>query len=200
MKVWILGLGIGTLAAYGQPGDEYRLYEINPIMVNLAEGEGGYFSFLKDSKAKQTVVLGDARLSLENELKKSGSNNFDVLVIDVFSSDSIPIHLITKEAFEIYLEHLAPGGILAANISTHYLDLIPVMWNLAKYFNLHMVVIPTDSNGDPTVSSSLWVMMSRTGEEFQNPAVASRIFPLDGYSTKIPLWTDDYSNLFSILR
>jgi hypothetical protein len=189
MNVGILGLGIGTLTAYGQPGDHYRLYEINPIMVDLAE-----------SQAQKTVILGDARLSLETELATSGSNNFDVLVMDVFSSDSVPVHLVTKEAFDIYLKHLAPGGILGVNISTRYLDLIPVMWQLAKYYQLSMVVIPTESDGDRLVSPSLWVLMSRSPAEFQLPAIAERVFPLDNYSTKVPLWTDDFNNLFQILR
>ncbi len=200
MRVGILGLGIGTLTAYGQPGDDYRLYEINPIMVSLAEGQGGYFSFMADNPAKKTVVLGDARLSLENELVKTGSNQFDLLAMDVFSSDSVPVHLITKEAFDIYLQHLAPDGILAVNISTRYIDLIPVMWQLAKYSNLSMVVIPTESDGNRLVSPSLWVLMSRSPAEFQLPAIADRIFPLDNYSTDIRLWTDDFSNLFQILR
>jgi hypothetical protein len=200
MRVGILGLGIGTLSAYGQPGDDYRLYEINPIMVDLAEGKDGYFSFLADSPANKTVILGDARLSLEKELATHGSNNFDLLVMDVFSSDSVPVHLITKEAFDIYLKHLAPDGILAANISTRYLNLIPVMWQLSKFYNLSMVVIPTESNGNRTVSPSLWALMSRSPEEFQIPAIAERVFPMEGYSANIPLWTDDFNNLFQILR
>ncbi len=199
MRVGILGLGIGTLAAYAQPRDDYRLYEINPIMVSLAEGQDGYFSFLKDSLARQTVILGDARLSLENELATTGSNNFDILVLDVFSSDAIPVHLVTKEAFDIYLKHLAPDGILAANISTRYIDLVPVMWQLARYYNLNMVVIPTDAEGKVTFPS-LWVLMSRSSSEFRSPAIASRVFSMDGYTTDIRLWTDDFSNLFQILR
>jgi hypothetical protein len=200
MRVGILGLGIGTLTAYGQPGDDYRLYEINPIMVDLAEGQDGYFSYLEDSPAKKTIILGDARLSLENELAARGSNNFDMLVMDVFSSDSVPVHLITKEAFDVYLKNLAPDGILAVNISTRYLDLIPVMWQLSKYYNLTMVVIPTEADGDRTVSPSLWVLMSRSPEQFQVPAITERVFPMEDYSTNIRLWTDDFSNLFQILR
>jgi hypothetical protein len=199
MRVGLLGLGIGTLTAYGQKGDDYRLYEINPIMVGLAEGQYGYFSFLADSPAKKTVILGDARLSLENELATHGSNNFDILVLDVFSSDSVPVHLITKEAFDIYLKHLAPDGVLAANISTRYLDLIPVMWQLSRYNDLTMVVIPTEAEGR-IVFPSLWVLMSRSPGEFQVPAIAGRVFPMKDYSTKIPLWTDDFNNLFQILR
>ena len=199
MRVGVLGLGIGTMAAYGQPGDTYRMYEINPVMAALAEGRGGYFSFLADSLADTTIILGDARLSLENELATHGSNNYDLLALDVFSSDSIPVHLTTKEAFGVYLQHLAPGGVLAVNISTRYLDLIPVMWNLSQYYRLYMVVIPTQAQGVIT-SSSLWVLMSHSPAELQLPAIASRVYSLAGYSTSLPFWTDDYSNLFQILR
>jgi hypothetical protein len=199
MHVGLLGLGIGTLTAYAQPGDDYRFYEINPIMVDLAEGQGGYFSFVSDSPATKTVILGDARISLENELATNGSNNFDLLVLDVFSSDSVPVHLITKEAFEIYLKNLAPGGILAANISTRYLNLVPVMWQLSQYYHLNMVVIPTEGDGK-IASPSLWVLMSPSPDLLQVPAIAERAFPMQGYSTNVPLWTDDFSNLFQILR
>jgi hypothetical protein len=198
MRVGLLGLGIGTLAAYAQPGDSYRLYDINPIMVDLAQGEGGYFSYLADSPAQKTVILGDARISLENELATSGSNNFDLLVLDVFSSDSVPVHLVTKEAFSIYLKHLAPGGILGANISTRYLDLVPVMWQLSKYYHLTMVVIPTEGDGK-IASPSLWVSMSRTSSKFRRP-LSPRVSSHWMAIPDIRLWTDDFSNLFQILR
>ena len=199
LRVGILGLGIGTLAAYGQPGDIYRMYEINPLMLNLAEGQGGYFTFLKDSPAQITTVLGDARISLERELASSGSDNFDLLAIDVFSSDSIPVHLITKEAFAIYLEHLAPDGLLAMNISNRHLDLIPVLYQLAKYNHLELLIIPTEGDGK-LVSTSNWVLMARHPAALENPAIQARAIRLDGYSTQVPLWTDDFSNLFQILR
>jgi hypothetical protein len=199
MRVGILGLGIGTLTAYGQPGDDYRLYEINPIMVDLAEGEDGFFSYLADSPANKTIVLGDARISLENELAVHGSNNFDILVLDVFSSDAIPVHLVTKEAFETYLKHLAPDGVLAANISTRYIDLVPVMWQLSKYFHLNMVVVPTEGDGK-LAFPSLWVLMSASPTQLEIPAIAERAFPMKDYTTDVPLWTDDFSNLFQILR
>lgn len=199
MRVGLLGLGIGTLTAYGQPGDEYHLYEINPIMVDLAEGQGGFFSFVPDSPANKTVILGDARISLENELAATGSNNFDLLVLDVFNSDSVPVHLVTKEAFDVYLKHLAPDGILAANISTRYLDLVPVMWQLSKYYHLSLAVIPTEGDGKFS-SPSLWALMSPSPELLQFPAIVERAFPMEGYSTEVPLWTDDFSNLFQILR
>lgn len=200
LRVGVLGLGIGTLAAYGVEGDEYRYYEINPDVVRLAEGEGGYFSFLKDSKAQTSIVLGDARMSLEQELAAGEKQNFDVLVLDTFSSDSIPVHLVTKEAFELYLGHLAPDGVIAAHISNRHLDLRPVFWRLAQEFGLEMVHIyrpPSDGgNGFP----SDWILLSKDPSRLNIPAIEARSVSFEEYSTRIRLWTDDYSNLFQILR
>ena len=199
LKVGMLGLGIGTLAVYGQPGDEYRLYEINSIVVDLAEGQAGYFSFVSDSQAHVTSVLGDARISLERELAEGHPQNFDVLVLDTFSSDSIPVHLVTKEAFDLYLKHLAPDGIIAAHISNLHLDLKPVFWQLAKHYGLHLILVdyPGDSNGGyPTE----WLLLARDPALLQIPAMQAHAEDLSNYSTEIQLWTDDYSNLFQILK
>jgi hypothetical protein len=199
LKVGLLGLGIGTLAAYGQPGDEYRLYEINSIVIDLAMGQGGYFSFLKDSRAHITTVLGDARISLEKELAEGQAQNFDVLVLDTFSSDSIPVHLVTREAFDLYLKHLAPDGIIAAHISNRHLDLRPVFWQLAQYYGLQIVSVdyPGDNNGGYPTD---WLLLTRDPKLFEIPAIKSHSTPMDGYSTHLKLWTDDYSNLFQILK
>ena len=199
MQVGLLGLGIGTLVAYGRSGDEYRLYEINPVVVDLAQGQENYFSFLKDSKASITMVLGDARISLERELAEGNPQNFDVLVLDTFSSDSIPVHLATKEAFALYLEHLAPDGIIAAHITNLHLDLQPVFWQLAQYYDLSMARVnyPGDSNGG---YASHWILLSRNPALLTAPAIQERSVDLTGYSTNIKLWTDDYSNLFQILK
>ncbi|MGZ9166453.1 MAG: fused MFS/spermidine synthase, partial [Anaerolineales bacterium] len=184
MRVGLLGLGVGTLVAYAQPGDVYRLYEINPVVTELAAGQGNYFSFLSDSKADITKVLGDARISLERELAEGNPQNFDVLVLDTFSSDSIPVHLVTKEAFALYLEHLAPDGIIAAHITNLHLDLQPVFWQLAQYYDLHMVRVnyKGDSNGG---YASHWILLSRDPELLEIPAVRERAFDLNGYSTDI---------------
>ena len=199
MRVGLLGLGVGTLAAYGQTGDVYRLYEINPVVIDLAEGQGTYFSFLKDSKASITTVLGDARISLERELAEGERQDFDVLVLDTFSSDSIPVHLVTKEAFALYLEHLAPDGIIAAHITNLHLDLQPVFWQLAKYYGLNMARVnyEGDSNGG---YASHWILLARDPTLLASPAVQNRAVDLSEYSTNIQLWTDDYSNLFQILK
>src|SRR5262245_14824149 len=106
MRIGVIGLGVGTIAAYSRPDDVYRFYEINPAVIRLAKGEGGYFSFLKSAKGEIQVVPGDARLSLAAEASRNDLQQFDVLVIDAFNGDSIPVHLLTREAFELYLKHL----------------------------------------------------------------------------------------------
>jgi len=199
LKVGMLGLGIGTLAVYGQPGDEYRLYEINSIVTDLAHGQGSYFSYVSDSQANITTILGDARISLERELADGHPQNFDVLVLDTFSSDSIPVHLVTKEAFDLYLQHLAPDGIIAAHISNRHLDLRPVFWQLAQYYNLHIVSVsyPGDNlGGNPTD----WLLLARDPALLEMPAIKTHSDNMSGYSTDLKLWTDDYSNLFQILK
>ncbi len=199
MRVGLLGLGVGTLVAYAQPGDEYRLYEINPAVTDLAEGKGGYFSFLRESQANITTVLGDARISLERELSESNSQNFDVLVLDTFSSDSIPVHLVTKEAFALYLAHLAPDGVIAAHITNLHLDLQPVFWQLAQHYGLSMERI--NYEGDPMGGfASHWILMARDPALLEQPAMQARAMDLHNYSTSLKLWTDDYSNLFQILK
>ena len=199
LKVGMLGVGAGTLAIYGQPGDVYRLYEINPVVTDLAEGRGGYFSFVNDSQADVTMVLGDARISLERELAEHGSQQFDVLALDTFSSDSIPVHLITKEAFALYLDHLAPDGIIAAHITNLHLDLQPVFWQLAQYYGLRMVRVnyEGDANGG---YASHWILLARDPALLDDPAIKEHTVNLIGYSTNLKLWTDDYSNLFQILK
>jgi hypothetical protein len=199
LRVGLLGLGVGTLVAYGRSGDEYRLYEINPVVVDLAQGQGNYFSFLKSSQANITMVLGDARISLERELASGKPQDFDVLVLDTFSSDSIPVHLATKEAFALYLAHLAPDGIIAAHITNLHLDLQPVFWQLAQYYDLSIARVnyPGNSNGG---YASHWILLSRDPSLLEIPAIRNRSVDLNGYSTNIKLWTDDYSNLFQILK
>lgn len=199
MRVGVLGLGAGTLAAYAQPGDVYRFYEINPLVVGLAEGQGGYFSFLADSPAQVEIVLGDARLSLEAELAAGQPQRYDVLVLDVFSGDSVPVHLLDAESFEIYLGHLQEDGLLAAHISNRHLDLVPVVWTLADHFGLSRVLIDDPGDGFAT-NRSLWMLLARDPALLAAPAIADRAESMDGYESRIRLWTDDYSNLFQILK
>ncbi len=198
-RVGLLGLGVGTLVAYSQPGDVYRLYEINPVVVDLAAGEGDYFSFLSDSQADIETVAGDAGISLQREPDAGHTQNFDVLVPDTFSSDSIPVHLVTKEAFAVYLAHLAPDGIIAAHITNLHLDLQPIFWQLAQYYGLSMARInyEGDSHGG---YASHWILLARDPALLEIPQIKEHSLDMSAYSTTIQLWTDDYSNLFQILK
>ena len=191
-RIGVLGLGCGTLAAYGQPGDTYRIYEINPLVVQLANKE---FSYLRDTPAKVEVVLGDGRLSLERE----PSQQFDVLVMDAFSGDSVPVHLITREAFEIYFRHLKPGGILAVNITNAYLDLRPIMERAATHFG-KLAIHYADFAFDSLVCfPSDWMLIVAPSMRESAPGlvgVGQALAP----SPKFRLWTDDFSNMWSILK
>ncbi len=198
MRVGVLGLGIGTLATYGQPGDVYRFYEINPQVIELASGKGGYFSYLKQSAAKIELILGDARLSLERELREGKAQNYDVLVLDVFSGDAIPTHLLNREAFELYLAHLGSEGILAAHITNRHLDLIPIVWRLADFFDLEPLLISNPGDGGRNFPSK-WILLARQASLFA-PEVLSHADEMKGYSPSLRLWTDDYSNLIQILK
>jgi len=201
LRVGVLGLGIGTLAAYGQSGDIYRFYEINPVMVDLANGEEGLFTFVKDSPASVEIVLGDARLSLEKELKGGQGNDFDILVLDTFNSDSIPVHLVTKEAFEVYLQNLSPDGLIAAHISNQRLDLRPVFWQLAQYYKMDIALVQNSVEKDnPGAFQSIWVLLTRNSKLFDSPALGDKLDRMIGFTTDIRLWTDDYSNLVQILK
>jgi hypothetical protein len=194
MRVGVLGLGIGTLAVYGREGDIYRLYEIDPEVIRLAE-TAPYFSYLRDCKAKVNVVQGDGRISLEQE----SDNRFDVLVLDAFSGDSPPAHLLTLEAFELYLTHLAEDGVIAVNISNRYLDLLPVLVQIRNHFKLHAVYI--QSAGDQKISANAqWVLLSRDAEFMRQPAIAQVDLLKTRIVRTIRPWTDDYSNLLSVMK
>ena len=199
LRVGILGLGIGVLSAYGQPGDVIRYYEINPEVTRLAEGEGGYFNFLKECPAQTQIVLGDARISLEQELAAGQPQHFDLLVLDTFNSDSIPVHLVTHEAFAVYLQHLNPDGVIALHISNNYLDLRPVIWKLADEFDLGSAVIEDPGDG-VRASLSIWMLVTRNRAFLNQPIIANRTAPRPMNIANFRLWTDDYSNLLQILR
>jgi spermidine synthase len=162
-------------------------------------GKNDFFSFLSDSKADLKIIPGDARISLQNELDSGNPQDFDVLVLDTFSSDSIPVHLITKEAFGVYLQHLAPDGIIAVHITNLHLDLQPVLWQLARYYGLNIVRINYEGDTEGGYASQ-WILLARDPVVLKNPAIQERAVDLSGYSTAIKLWTDDYSNLFQILK
>jgi hypothetical protein len=191
IRVGIIGLGAGTLATYGSTGDTYRFYEINPEVVGIARD---YFSYLGDSAATIETVLGDARLNLEREPPQG----FDVLAIDAFSSDAIPIHLITSEALAIYEKHVKPDGIIAFHVTNRFLDLVPVVKRLADAHGLATVWV-RDEGDASLASSSDWVLLSRDPEALARPRI-------DEAATEITeqpdwrLWTDDFNNLVQVLK
>lgn len=191
IRVGIIGLGTGTIASYGREGDYFRFYEINPLVLKLARTE---FTFLSDSKAKIDVAMGDARLSLERE----PDQNFDVLAVDAFSSDSIPVHLLTYESMKLYMRHLAPGGILAVHISNRYLDLQPVLAGEVKTTGSVARVVDNEEDDSQDVFSATWVLIKAPTPGF-TPEEIQHSTEIESART-VRLWTDDYSNLFQILK
>jgi len=140
-------------------------------------------------------------ISLEAELARGGGNDYDILVLDTFSSDSIPAHLVTKEAFVIYLQNLAPDGLIAAHISNRHLDLKPVLWQLAQFYDLEFALVnKLPEAGNPGAFPSEWVLLTRNAALLDAPALAGKVDRMQGYTTAIRLWTDDFSNLFQIIK
>ena len=197
IRIGDIGLGIGTVAGFGQRGDYIRFYEINPAVTKIATDPNGFFTYLRDSSAKVEIIPGDGRLSMEREVAGGNSQRFDVLVVDAFAGDAIPVHLLTVEAFGIYLRELNPDGVLAIHVSNRYLDLRPVIHELADRFNLHSGWIHSDG-GTFTVGSD-WILLARTDEVLGQPEISNKLQSLDS-QRKVRLWTDDYSNLFQILK
>jgi len=193
MRVGVVGLGVATLAAYGRPGDTYRFYEINPEVERLARA---WFTYLADSRARCQVVLGDGRLSLERDPPQG----FDVLALDAFSSDAPPVHLLTREAFEVYRRHLKPDGVLAINITNAFLDFRPVVLGLAQQFGMAAAVVESGNADIPLYRPAVWILVTRDGRFLRSPAIEPAISPPDPKAPSLRLWTDDYSDLFSILK
>jgi hypothetical protein len=191
IRIGVVGLGTGTVAAYGRLGDYIRYYEINPLVLNIAHTQ---FYFLPNCKAKLDVAMGDARLSMERE----SPQNFDVLAVDAFSSDSIPVHLLTKEAMELYFHHLQPDGILAVHISNRYLNLQPVLAGETQALGKIARVIDTEDDEDTDVFGATWVLITSPATGFQGEELTNTA-PL-APKVSVRLWTDDYSNLFKILK
>lgn len=190
IRVGVVGLGVGTLAGYGRKGDVYRFYDINPAVLEIAARD---FTYLSDSAAKVELVLRDARLALEDE----PAQKFDVLAIDAFSSDSIPVHLITKEALGVYLRHVKPGGIVAFHVSNRFLRLGPVVARLAKEHGAHVVNVYEKADDERTQSD--WVLVSRDAKVLEHEQIKAVSEAVEEQPTW-RLWTDDYNNLIQVLK
>lgn len=192
-RIGIIGLGVGTIAIYGHAHDLVRFYEINPDVERLARK---YFTYLADSKATVEVELGDGRLVLDNEPPQG----FDVLVLDAFSSDAVPLHLLTTEAMEIYLKHLAPNGVLAFHISTIHLDLESIVWKQAEHFGLDSAWIESFEDETPGALASDWILLARNDSFLGRDVIQKAKSRPRKDLTDVPLWTDDHINLFKILK
>ncbi|NRA60310.1 MAG: fused MFS/spermidine synthase [Psychrobium sp.] len=196
IDVGVIGLGTGTLAAYGRVGDNYRFFELNPKVEEYAQD---YFSYLSHSKAYWQLVLGDGRISLEKDLASNGGHNFDVLVIDAFSSDAIPVHLLTREALVLYREHVAPNGIIALHISNSHLDLKPLIYTLAHDAGMvaQLYLKQADNVSDDVAQ---WVLLADSEADFQNKSLSKHQVAWSKQDKNHVLWTDDFSNLWSVLK
>ncbi len=190
-RIGMIGLGAGTVAAYCRESDVCRIYEINAEVERLARK---HFTYLADSKAKPLVIIGDARLSLERE----ASNQFNVLAVDAFSGDSIPMHLITQEAVRAFMAHVASNGILAYHVSNRFLNLPPVLAEIADREKLVGVVVDDPAQKDNTLhSSSTWVLLARNADALKGIGdTGTRL----ERSAGAPLWTDDFNNLWSVIK
>jgi hypothetical protein len=192
LRIGVIGLGAGTLAAYGRAGDFYRFYEFDPAVIGLSSGPNPYFRFVQDSPARIETVPGDARLSLEREAARGQLQDFDVLAIDAFSGDAIPVHLLTSEAMKIYLQHVRKaGGVLAFHISNRYLDLRPVLVGLAEQSHLSAVEVWNHKSD--------WVLLSANPEMLRLVNLGEKAEPIVLHRPSV-LWTDSYNNLFQVWR
>ena len=205
MRVGAIGLGIGTLAAYSHSGDVYRFYEINPAVIRIAKGEGGYFTYLNDAAGRIEVVLGDARLSLEEEAARRDFQSFDVLFVDAFNGDSIPVHLLTREAMGLYLSHLrGPDSVIVVNATNVFVNLIPVVAALAQDYGLKATLIRSTLRTG-LFQPSVFILLTR-GDSLESPEIRKAGYPIRldrvdprRITDELPLWTDDYSNVATLL-
>jgi SAM-dependent methyltransferase len=193
IRVAVVGLGAGVTASFCRAGDVFRFYEINPLALSVANT---WFTFLRDCKADHQVLLGDARLTLEAQ----PSQQYDLMAIDAFSSDAIPVHLLTREAFALYFRHLKPNGILAVHVSNRYLDLVPVVSRNAHDFGKTAMDINDEDEEEDYFSNSDWVDVTADHAIFRDPIFKSSSVTPARVRPDLRPWTDDYSNLFQIVK
>jgi len=194
VDVGLIGLGAGTLATYGRRGDNYTFYELNPNVERIALE---YFTYIEQSRANVNVVLGDGRVTLQKELDTGSVNNFNVLVIDAFSGDSVPAHLLTVEAFALYFKHLKANGMLAIHVSNSHLDLTALVKGLAKNSGYSALYFKTKAT-DKEVTQTEWVVVTNNQLFIRNSKV--KRLQSQWPNTNELVWTDNYSNLLSILN
>jgi len=191
IRMGIVGLGAGTLAAYGRAGDSLHFYEINPLVEKIARSQ---FTFLSDCPAHLEIVLGDARLTMSGESERV----FDILVIDAFSGDAIPVHLLTREAFALYWRHLKPDGVLAVHVSNRYLDLAPVVKLAAQRLGKPAWRVDNDDNELSQIYGASYILMTDRQDLSKSPLFRNKLSSIQ-VPARLREWTDDYSNLWRIL-
>ncbi|TAN42627.1 MAG: hypothetical protein EPN22_11845 [Nitrospirae bacterium] len=192
--VAVVGLGAGTLIAYGEAGQKFTFYEIDPTVKKIA-ADPEYFTFFEKSRAEWEVILGDGRLRIEDAAPKG----YDIIILDAFSSDAIPVHLLTKEALRLYLSKLRDDGILAFQITNKYVSLEPVLQRLANDAGLTALLQETGYDMEIMKYGSKWVLMAKKPEAFQNLRYDERWRRLEGFAPA-RLWTDDFSNVLSFFN
>jgi len=194
LRVGVIGMGAGTLAAYAHRGDYYRFYEIDPSVADLSLGSNPIFSFLQWSFSEGDVVLGDARLRLQEELAAGNRQKFDVLAVDAFSGDAVPVHLLTHEAMSLYLAHMrGPDSVIAFHISNTALDLRPVMDALVRDAGLRSIEVESSQGDRP-----LWVLASQDQALLSLPSLSSVGRPVT-VVRPIKVWSDDFSSIFELI-
>ena len=191
-NIGVIGLGAGTIAAYGRPGDRIRFYEINPAVIPVAQNA---FTFIKESGAQISFATGDARTSLAREAPQQ----FNVLAVDAFSGDAIPLHLLTAQALDLYRHHMAPGGIIAYHISNQHVNLEPAIALLAQNAGMRAVRVSTLAVDSRDEFGSTWVLVSDYAGLLGMPDLAAHSHPAE-VRPGLRLWTDDYSSLLPVLR
>jgi spermidine synthase len=193
-RAGIVGLGAGTLAVYGNAGDTFRFYEINPQVVQFARE---YFFFLKQSAAKVEIVEGDARLSLEHE--DENQPRYDVLVLDAFSGDAIPVHLLTREAMALYSRRLQPQGVMAFHVSNNYLDLAPIVRQLAESAGYQCLAVKNHADKENHVLAAEWVLVTKNSRLLDNEALRLHAVAVPE-RRDLRIWTDDFNSLLPVLK
>lgn len=194
-RLGVVGLGSGALAAYGQSGETIRFFEIDPEIIALARNPR-MFTYLADSPARVQIVLGDGRLSLAEEAPRS----FDVLVLDAFTSDAVPVHLLTREAMRLYLSRLRPGGVAAIHVTNRYLNLERVLADVAADEGASGLVQNHPGDSAAGGAASIWVVVARGAGDLSDLRGDPRWEPLEKYRSSQRSWSDDYSDLLGALR
>ncbi len=195
-RVAVIGLGTGTMAAWGRAGDTFRFYEINPAVQNIATT---WFSYLKNSRARTEVILGDARVQMERELAAGQSHDFDVIAVDAFSSDAIPLHLLTTECADTYRARLVPNGMLLLHVSNRLLNLEPVARGLARHLGWKAATFESGDEVETGESTATWVLITGNSEIFTHPGMSQEV-SWTGKNREPITWTDDFASLWHVLK